>query len=228
MEPLFVIGPGDAPVEYLPSMRGNSLLTIGEGTRIASTIIHPEAASSVPLRTSHSDGIHRILTGDSAQCINNIECYDGNICTINTCTSGQCVTEYVDGCSTSSHELQERSTPYSYLSALSTNTSHRQQEFVDFITARGQLMGEYTPGSIYMTSDTDGGDDTIIDIPAEQQFNYFGTKMTQMSVSPQGVLSLPPIPYCSSTTHEIVVSILCLRFLIILYTLYSTLCCIHL
>lgn len=127
----------------------------------------------------------------AAWCKTDSDCYDGDICTSDSCNSGTgfCVFEdmIMTGCSSTLLGTQERRSPYMYLSyELPPLPADEISSFVDKLKSRGTLS-------------TASGSDDAPSEPLVMPFNFtfFGNVVQEFSVNPDGFLMLPPRQSCS-------------------------------
>jgi hypothetical protein len=124
-------------------------------------------------------------------CLENSDCADGNICTIDHChkPSRLCVYQDVPGCSSVLQTTREREAPYMYYSYYLQN---RSLEAVQTSSTK-YLLQKGTPSSVRSVDDFPL---QRINLPFD--FTLFGTLVKEVSISPDGVLAFPPVRTCDS------------------------------
>ena len=150
----------------------------------------------------------------SSQCSEDSDCNDGNRCTVNACVNSTCIslvsdTDTEPSCATSLPSLQQKSAPFTYLNSLITNATVRQTAFVAFMQENGQVAEESTTDkeTIYMSVPSSNPDSSI-PLDSSTQFQYFGNKITELGITPVGVVTLTPVPFCASAVKDILVRLI--------------------
>jgi hypothetical protein len=122
----------------------------------------------------------------SLQCSRAQDCFDGNICTMDSCVAGNCVSEIVNtSCASIPASIRENVAPYTYHTFYLSNTTSQHNSFVLFMLERGtgskiaasSSTAEYAPSEI---------------VPLNFTFVYFGNLLNTLSLNCNGVISLPP------------------------------------
>lgn len=140
----------------------------------------------------------------SVACFTDSDCNDGDRCTINSCVDSVCVATIVDyGCQSSMPLIQQKSAPFIYINVAMTNSSQRQSAFTTFMKTNGQLAVDSADDSVYHVPEGNVG--SSIALSPSQQLQYFGNNVTAMGITPLGVITLTPVPFCDSTLRELLV-----------------------
>lgn len=119
----------------------------------------------------------------SAWCQSKSDCFDGNICTADTCVNGFCRYVSVPGCDSIPQSTRERTAPYVYNMYSQISKALQQSNF------ESQMQNL---GSVHViNSDSNFIISTLV-LPFK--FSYFGTVVKSLSVMASGVINLPPVP----------------------------------
>ena len=119
-------------------------------------------------------------------CIKDSDCFDGNLCTVDSCLSTNICSHKVDSnCNSVAQTTIERLAPYLYYSFSIPNIN--QNAFVDYIRLKGAL------------SSVSYVDEYPLDrVKLPFSFPFFGNLINQVLLSPNGGLILPPLGECDS------------------------------
>ena len=153
--------------------------------------------------TKHINGI----LFHQKQCATNNDCYDGNICTREICnkTLGTCEYMEIDGCQSMSTSVRDEQAPFTYMLRRISNNQDLHTIFEKSVITKGTK------------SPISGYDDFPLDsIKLHFSFNYFGNVITHMSLSPNGILQLPPVAHCNGNFASVEVSIN-IKYVIFIY-----------
>jgi hypothetical protein len=126
-------------------------------------------------------------------CLSNTDCYDGNICTSDSCQSGNCIYQSSGDCESITQSIREQYTPYQYEQIFVQDIS-MQKTFMSGMQAHGDNI-ELRSGSSAAT--------TQMELPFK--FLYFGNVISELTIVwDQGLILLPPITCSdlSSTDQE--------------------------
>lgn len=122
-------------------------------------------------------------------CATNADCFDGNVCTTDSCDTSTRLCQYasVVGCDSMQPAVTRRTTPYMYYSyyTAGSETAATQTSSVSYLNAVGTRS---------FATDKDDHPLQKIDLPFS--FVYFGNLVSTGYVSPNGVLALPPAMEC--------------------------------
>jgi hypothetical protein len=141
-------------------------------------------------------------------CSSNHQCFDGNICTTDSCELGKCHYQRVINCSSIEQSIREQYTPYNYNPYILSSSSIQSSYFSDILRY----------GKLSKTSNTTLQGSETIRLPWSTL--YFGNLINQASIVPFGLLSLPPYGNCYSTYHEVNLS----PFVRLLFVLFLSFC----
>lgn len=149
------------------------------------------------------------------ECTTDSDCYDGDKCTIDRCnqTSGSCLHSVYSNCATSP-KIRQTLGSYKYMPTLLLNTTASQIQFVNNMLSNGIKMLAYdasTGSSVYMRPTTENISTTSgssIALPRTHYFQYYGTLITSLAVNPNGLISLAPVAWCTSTGSTLLVCVM--------------------
>ena len=121
-------------------------------------------------------------------CKSNSDCFDGNVCTADTCVSGYCTYSTVIGCSSMLQTVRERVAPYTY--------SIFSQKFKAFYHTIFEYQMVFFGKMVALSTESSF---VIHNIKLPFSFPYFGAYVSSLSVLANGAVSLTPLPVCSGT-----------------------------
>lgn len=134
-----------------------------------------------------------LLSSSLSDCDTDIECHDGNICTVDKCQQGQCVQTYIvnenDCKKYTITNNKGRDVFFGYNSYINDNTD---VHFSNYMVTHGKRLS---------TSWVDDFPTDRIKIPFS--FQYFGNSINSININPNGVISLPPFIEC----HNVISSV---------------------
>ena len=118
-----------------------------------------------------------------AWCKYNFDCFDGSICTSDTCDNGFCRYSSIEGCDSIPQSVRERTAPYVY--------NMYSQQLVALQQSNFEYQMEIMGSIHYVTPDSNH---IIATVALPFAFSYFGSIVQSLSVMTSGVISLPPVP----------------------------------
>lgn len=119
-------------------------------------------------------------------CSKNSDCFDGNICTIDTCTTDKyCHYSSVTGCNSTLSNIIDRTTPYTYDTYKLKSQSAKQLSFLTYIKKNGN--------DTYITNNNNYLLQTVV---LSFKMLFFGTIVDRVSILAGGALALPPVSAC--------------------------------
>lgn len=122
----------------------------------------------------------------SQKCQFNSDCFDGNICTRDSCelSQGYCYNELVNAsCDSILQNIRERIAPYIYHLYYLTNTDSHHEAFQLFMTQHG------TESTVSFSDDWPYQTENL-----HFNFTFFGNVINQCYIGPNGLVMLPPLP----------------------------------
>jgi hypothetical protein len=137
-----------------------------------------------------------------ASCINDADCFDGDICTIEHCSQdeGKCIVVRQADCVSSSRAIQQQQTPYKYL----MYTKNAPQKIADF---EERMRCRNVSNSDCFVDWSQSTISSVDDYPSQTvalqfDFPYFGNVFSTVSLNPNGLLQLPPVLPCEDYTDS--------------------------
>lgn len=147
-----------------------------------------------------------LSNGGTISCSSNDDCADADICTINVCNLVTRLCEAPVGndsenlCQTTLMKVREQKTKYSYIMGYQVNMADVQSSFLNFLATSDNLLPHI--------SGVDDYPGYTVRLNDSHEFDYFGNRITEFTINPNGVLLLPPSPYCGGLANSILVRIL--------------------
>lgn len=133
---------------------------------------------------------------DMQSCTTHSQCFDGSPFTEETCQDGKCFFKQLSQIGSTLPMIRERSRSFSYVMFATENMETDQAMFESRVRLDGVLLNS--------VSDAD-------DLPQEYfslgfSFLYFGNKVSNIAINPNGLVSFPPYPYCHALAGTLYVS----------------------
>jgi hypothetical protein len=134
-------------------------------------------------------------------CVQDSDCHDGDVCTLQACVEGSCdVTRVDDDCGSTLQTLLENLSPHAYLSIVQKDRRESQFDFEDLLLS----LGTISPASDRYLSPV-----AVTDMGFS--FLFYGNLVNEVNIYPNGVIGLPPFLPCYNvigsievrTTHDI-------------------------
>jgi hypothetical protein len=119
-------------------------------------------------------------------CSLDLDCFDNNICTQNKCVAGTCQYTFRDQCTSTLPSIKEQYSPRRCLVFTFMNQLADQNTFIDSLSS----AENESPAEALRNVPT-----VIADVGFS--FNYFGTAGRSITLSPNGLLQLPPFLPCT-------------------------------
>jgi hypothetical protein len=125
-------------------------------------------------------------TLNSFQCTSDQQCFDGNVCTMDKCSQGNCLYQPAGNCQSIDQNIREQITPYNYYGIVLPDSWDSQNEFMQQMIAIGNEV----------TYDLTSLSNTAINLPFSLLF--YGNLIKQASISwNRGLVMIPPYSSCS-------------------------------
>lgn len=121
-------------------------------------------------------------------CFMDAHCFDGNICTIDSCQSGFCSYSSVNGCDSTIQSVRERVAPYTYSSYSQSSMYSKHLEYESQLTNNGRIIKVSSASPFQLQT-----------VALSFNFNYFGVTVNSLTVNMDGSVSLPPIVACDAS-----------------------------
>jgi hypothetical protein len=121
-------------------------------------------------------------------CYADSHCFDGNICTIDSCKSGYCSYISVDGCDSTIQAVRERVAPYTYSSYSQSSMYLKHLQFERQVSSNGNMIQVDSTSPFHLQT-----------VALPFNFDFFGVKTNSLTVNYDGSVSLPPIVACDAT-----------------------------
>jgi hypothetical protein len=133
-----------------------------------------------------SDGNRLEVSYNNAKsCLSNNTCFDGNICTLDTCINNYCVYMLLSECSSALSTIQEHYTPYTYDTVIYTNSSDHDAASIAILKASSSYK-------IVKNSDSSA----TIKLPF--RILFFGNVVDELRIYGNGIVAFPPYSRCAS------------------------------
>lgn len=153
--------------------------------------------------TTTTSGAHRSFTVESSDvnrnCRTDEDCFDNNVCSIDRCNvlSLMCEHTPIPSCGSTPNTIREHRFTFTYTVAAISDLSAAQEEF------RAHMIANNKKSSVSKRDD----------YPAEVfdlhfNFSYFGSIHRRLSINPNGLISLPPLPTCKGVASSVTVNAL--------------------
>jgi hypothetical protein len=168
---------------------------------------HVNLEAAVTIGNRAGSMIESVSVESVTWCKKDMDCFDGNLCTEDLCEShsvgthnvSQCVNRPIGDCDTSLPAVQARNRPFTYHTYIQKNTGPSQLQFEKKVLELGTRS--------FVSQKDDYPLETIV-MPFD--FQYFGNLIRYLNLSPNGVLMLDPLKYCSSVINSVQVMIFAL------------------
>ena len=144
-------------------------------------------------------------------CRYDFDCFDGSICTSDTCENGFCKYTSIEGCDSIPQSVRERTAPYVYNMYSQQLVASQQKSFESQMESMGNIH-HVTPLSNRI----------IATAALPFAFVYFGSTVQSISVMTSGVISLPPVPVGDCSVNSKIASVLRLQFNFIIMTIMKS------